>query len=569
MEYDLLIKGGLLVDGSGQPAYRGDLAVSDQRIAAIGPDLGKNARQIIDAGGLVVTPGFIDPHTHYDAQLLWDNLASPSSAFGVTTIVIGNCGFAIAPCRPENRESTMRDLVKVEGMSLKALKEGISWEWETYPEYLSVLEKQKPALNVATLLGHSPLRVYAMGQAAYERAANETERQKIKQLFREALEVGAFGLGTSTATNHFNEAGQPMPSRMASEEEFNDLEEVFREVGRGTFEITPSLDGSLEWLANFARRSGRPTTWALLMSSPLDRQRHRAILKEVEKYQREGLRLYPQTGCFPLTMDFSLESAYPFEGLPVWQRLFKTERQNWPEVFRDPVFRRQFSEQAGSYPSRLFPGDWNNVEVLDPVNPANAGLRHRPIMELAREQGKNPVDTFFDLALSEDLRTMFSVALLNTIEEDVLELISHPGVLIAASDAGAHQTLLCDAGYTARMLGYWVRERKLLGLEKAVASLTGIPAAVYGIKDRGRLTPGFWADLVIYDPATIMDGPKRLVNDLPGGEPRLVRDCQGIIYSIVNGQPLVNPSGQTSDALSNLLKEGKLEPKGQVLRANH
>jgi len=561
MEYDLLIKGGLIVDGTGDPAYIGDLGIKNKRIAAIGPNLGRDATRVIDASGLVVTPGFIDPHTHYDAQLLWDNLATPSSAFGITSLVIGNCGFAIAPCKPQDRDMTMRALVKVEGMSLKALQEGIPWEFETYPEYLQALERHQPAMNVATLLGHSPLRVYAMGNAANERAANATERQRIKELFQEAMQAGAFGLGTSTSTVHINEQGQPMPSRMASPEEFDDIIEVFKELGRGTFEITPAQDGSqMQWMADFARRSGRPVTWALLMSSPLNPNRHRDILKKTEEYQREGWQVYPQTGCFPLTMDFSLESAYVFEGLPVWQRVFNAPRADWPQIFQDPEFRATLQHEATSYPTRLFPGDWNFVEVLEPAQAKHEALRGTNMVELGRRLNKTPLDAFLDLAVEEDLQTMFNVALLNTDEAMVQELISNPATLIAASDAGAHQTLLCDAGYTARMLGYWVRDKGILQLEKAVASLTTAPARVYGIKERGQLTPGYWADVVIYDPKTIMDGPKRLVRDLPGGEPRLTRDAQGILYTLVNGQPLVDEGKISPKALEN--------PAGQVLRAN-
>ncbi len=561
MEYDILIKGGLIVDGTGDPAYTADLGIKDKRISAIGPNLGRDAARVIDASGLVVTPGFIDPHTHYDAQLLWDNLASPSSAFGITSLVIGNCGFAIAPCKPEDREMTMQALVKVEGMSLKALQRGIPWEFETYPEFLQTIERHRPAVNVASLIGHSPLRVYAMGAAASERAADETERRTIKQLFHEAMDAGAFGLGTSTSTVHMDGNGRPVPSRLASQEEFDDIIEVFRHFGRGTFEVTPTQDGKSDWMADFARRSGRPVTWALLMSSPLSPDRHRKILRHTEELQRQGVELYPQTGCFPLTMDFSLESAYPFEGLPVWQRVFNAPRTEWPGIFKDPAFRATFQQEATTYPTRLFPGDWNFVEVLEPAQASHENWRGKNMVELARERGTNPVDFFFDLAVEENLQTMFNVALLNTDEGMVHELISNPATLIAASDAGAHLTLLCDAGYTARMLGYWVRDKGLLELEKAVASLTTAPAHVYGIKGRGQLKTGYWADVVVYDPNTIMDGPKRLIRDLPGGEPRLTRDAQGILYTLVNGQPLVDEGKISPETASE-------RPTGQVLRAN-
>jgi N-acyl-D-aspartate/D-glutamate deacylase len=559
MNYDVLIKGGTVVDGSGSiPAYQADLGLKAGRIVALGPELGQDASRIIDARGLVVTPGFIDPHTHYDAQLLWDSLASPSSSFGVTTVVIGNCGFALAPCKPQDRSSLMQTLVKVEGMSLRALEQGISWEFETFPQYLQSLQSHRPALNVAALAGHTPLRYYVMGEEANQRPANSQERQQIKHLFAEALEAGAFGLGTSTLALHMDENGQPVPSRLASQEEFEDLIEVFRHYNRGTLEITPGQAGAQDWMADFARRSGRPVTWAPLLASPANPERHRSILQKTTQLQQQGVQLYPQTGCFPLTMDFSLESAYLFESLPVWQRLFNTPRQDWPDIFRDTAFREAFRQELAERPL-LFHGNWEFVEVLDPARPEHQSWRGMSIAALARQRGTDPLETLFDLSLDEDLKTRFSLALLNIDEAMVQELISHPSVLIATSDAGAHLTLLCDAGYTARMLGYWVRDKGALQLEKAVASLTSTPAKVYGIQERGLLKVGYWADVVVYDPTTITDSPKRLVYDLPGGEPRLVRDCQGLCYSLVNGQFVV--------------EEGKVRAEaggaGQVLRAGH
>jgi N-acyl-D-amino-acid deacylase len=557
MDYEVLIKGGTVVDGTGAPAFTGDVAIKDGRIAAIGANLGNSAKRVIDASEMVVCPGFIDPHTHYDAQLLWDNLATPSSAFGITTVVIGNCGFALAPCKPADRDMLMRTLMKVEGMSLKALQEGIAWEFETFPEYLATLDNHRPAVNVAALAGHSPLRFYAMGAEASQRPASDSERQTIKQLLHEALEAGAFGLGTSTLALHMDANGQPVPSRLASSDEFNDIIEVFQKLERGLLEITPG-SGSQDFMADFSRRSGRPLTWAPLVSFPANTEIHRNLLNKTAQLQSEGVQIYPQVGCFPLTMDLTLESPYIFESLPVWQRIFNSPRNEWANIMREDEFRAKFRVEVAERPL-LFHGNWNAVEILEAVRPENAHWQNKSVAEIARQRNSDPVDTFFDLGLAEDLQTRYSLALVNVDENMVQELISHPSVLIAMSDAGAHQTLLCDAGYAARMLGYWVRDKGVLELEKAIKAMTTTPAKVFGIKERGALKTGYWADVVVYDPKTIMDSPKRIVNDLPGGEPRLTRDSQGILYTFVNGQPVMD--------------EGKIsltaheQPGGQVLRS--
>jgi N-acyl-D-aspartate/D-glutamate deacylase len=451
----------------------------------------------------------------------------------------------------------MRTLVKVEGMSLKALQKGISWEFETFPEYLTALEKHQPAVNVAALAGHSPLRYYAMGAEASQRSATENERQKIKQLFYEALEAGAFGLGSSTLALHMDANGQPVPSRLASNEEFDDIIEVFKTVGRGTFEITPG-SGSQDFMVDFARRSGRPLTWAPLVSFPANSEIHRGLLYKTAQLQSEGVQIYPQVGCFPFTMDLTLESPYIFESLPVWQRIFNAPRAEWTNIMREPEFRAKFREEVAERPL-LFHGNWDYVEILEPARPENEHWRNKTVGGIARERGVDPVEVFFDLGLAEDLLTRYSLALVNVNETMVQELISHPSVLLAMSDAGAHQTLLCDAGYTARLLGYWVREKGVLPLEKAIQGMTGTPAKVFGIKERGLLKPGYWADIVVYDPKMIMDNPKRLVYDLPGGEPRLTRDSQGFLYTFVNGTPVIDEGKISSTAQE--------RGGGQVLRS--
>lgn len=558
MQYDVLLRGGLVVDGSGEPAYNADVALKDGRIATIAPNLkSSDAVRVIEADGMVICPGFVDAHTHYDAQVCFDEMLTPSCYFGITSVVIGNCGFTIAPCKPQDRAYLTNTLSKVEGMPQRALEAGIDWSFESFPQYLDMIEqKHRPALNIAALAGHSALRLYAMGAEAGKRPANEIERQQIKQLFYEAMQAGAFGLGTSTLPVHLDGNGQPVPSRLAAPEEFDDLIEVFKELGRGTFEITPG-GGAIDWMAGLSQRSGRPVTWAPLMAFPANPDLHRHVLKKVAGLQAQGIQLYPQTGCFPLTMDLSLEAPYVFENLPVWQRIFKAPRREWTNIMRDDEFRATFRQELAERPL-LFHGKWQHTDV-QPTLPEHEAWRGKSIAQIAQERGTDPLDTFFDLGLEEDLKTRFILALLNIDEELVLELISHPSVLIAASDAGAHLTLLCDAGYPARLLGYWVRDKGALQLEAAVKSLTSTPARIYGIKERGMLRPGYFADVVVYDPTTIIDNPKRLVHDLPGGEPRLTRDATGINYVFVNGQPLISEGKIAPQALE--------KPSGQLLRA--
>ncbi len=561
MTHDLVIRGGLIVDGTGAPARHGDLAVANGRIAEVGV-VTTRGRQEIDAAGLAVAPGFIDPHTHYDAQLTWDPFASCSSWHGVTTIVTGNCGFTIAPCRAQDREALMRMLQYVEGMSLEAMRKGIRWEFESFREYLNALDRGGLWVNVAALVGHSAVRQYVMGDAAWERAASADEIAQMAAVVREAMAAGAVGLSSSTNTNHVGDRGRPVPSRLAEDHELTRLLEVMGETGRGILELTiggtrPDRVAEIDRFAELARAGRRPVTFVSIRHNPPRPDEHREILARIEALHREGVVIYPQGTCSPFIVTFDLNGPFVFYRFPVWRRVLETPPSGWRAIFREPGFREEFRSTIGQTP--LFTGDTAPLRVRAVRSPALAHFVGRPVADVARATGKDIIDAFFDLALDDDdLKTEFTVAIMNTDAESVAEIFTHPRVLLGLSDAGAHLTLFCEAGQTSHLLGHWVRERKVLSLEEAVRRVTSMPADIFGLQDRGRLTPGHAADIVVFDPATIMDHSPELVHDLPDGGPRLVQRASGIIWSFVNGRAVIR-DGRLPD-------HREESPPGRVLR---
>jgi len=545
MTHDVVIRGGLVVDGTGAPARPGDVAVTDGRIARVGAVTGRGEREI-DAAGLAVTPGFIDPHTHYDAQLTWDPLASCSSWHGVTTIVTGNCGFTIAPCRPGDRETMMRMLQYVEGMSLEAMRKGIRWDFESFGEYLAALDRGRLWVNVGALVGHSAIRQYVMGDAGWERAASDDEIERMAGVVRDAMAAGAVGLSSSANTNHVGDRGRPVPSRLAEERELTRLVAAMGETGRGILELTvggtrADRVAEIDRFAELARAGGRPVTLVSVRHNPLRPDEHRQVLARIEALHRDGLRVYPQGTCSPLTATFDLTGAFVFYRFPVWRRAMETPVGEWRALFEDPAFRDEFRATVGR--SALFTGDASPLRVHAVRSPALGHFVGQTLAAGAGSLGKEIVDAFFDLALDDELETRFTVAIVNTDAAAVAEIFSHPLTLLGLSDAGAHLTLFCEAGQTSRLLGHWVRERGALPLEEAVRRITSMPADLFGLSDRGRLAPGLAADVVVFDPKTITDHPPELVHDLPDGGPRLVQRASGILWSFVNGRAVIREGG--------------------------
>jgi N-acyl-D-aspartate/D-glutamate deacylase len=555
--YDVVIRGGTIVDGSGAPRAAGDLAIQDGRIAALGR-VKEKGHDEIDARGLAVAPGFVDVHTHYDAQLTWDPYATCSIWHGVTTVVIGNCGFGIAPCRPEHRDLIMRTLERVEGMSIKAMRAGIDWGFETFPEYLDHLERLRPGVNVAALLGHSAIRLYVMGEESMAREASEGELEAMLRITREAMTAGAIGLGSTTTEAHNGADGRPVPSRLASWPEFQALTRAMGESGKGLFEITIGGRPSLNELRALHQACRRPVVWAAFFDRPDKPEETAERLAETEAFARDGVEVRPQVACRPLIMDFTLANPYPFEGIPAWKRVLGRPVSEYARVYADPEFRAALKDDLAHRRTAAFRGDWEQVRVLKAARPEHRAWEGQSIPDLARARGWDPIDTFLDLALAENLETEFLAGLMNTDEERVARLISHPETVLALSDAGAHQSLLCDAGYSSTLLGKWVRERGTFTLEEAVRRLTSWPAQVYRIPERGLLRPGYWADVVLFDPETIQARDPERAYDLPAGEMRFVSRAKGIVRVLVNGKTVLE-EGRVIEAEAE-------ERSGRVLR---
>jgi N-acyl-D-amino-acid deacylase len=546
---DLLIRNATLYDGSGADPVRADLAVRAGRIRTIAPSLPQDARQVVDADGLALMPGIIDSHTHYDAQLTWDPYARPSPALGVTTAVIGNCGFTIAPCRPQDRELTMRNLTQVEGMSFEVLQRGVRWEFETFAEYLAQLRRTGCAINIAAYVGHSSLRTYVMGAAANQREASANEIAQMAALVREAMAAGAVGLASSTSPAHNGAGGAPMPSRLASDDEHLALIEAMGASGRGVYMVTKGAQMPVALLEEMAARSRRPVMIAALLHNGTNPGAVFADLDAISAANERGHRLIGQVSCCALTMDYTMASPYPVEGLASWKPALGKQGKHLCATLASPAFRNGVRQELGQ-PSafRLFNGEWDKVHVVEVAQPRHRELEQRSVRDIAQRLGKDPLDAMLDLALDEDLATIFTAQLLNSDEAAVARLLNHPHSLISLSDAGAHLTFFNDAGFGLHLLGHWVRERGVMRLQDAVRRLTSQSAQIFGMPGRGLLREGYAADLLLFDPATVGRGRSHRVFDLPGGAPRLHTDAVGVHGVWVNGVQVADGAGVRADA---------------------
>ncbi|HEY6982074.1 N-acyl-D-amino-acid deacylase family protein [Reyranella sp.] len=533
MSYDLKITGGTIIDGTGKPGFVGDVGIKKGKLAAIGKAEGP-AETTIDARDRAVSPGFVDVHTHYDAQVLWDRMLSISPWHGVTTTVIGNCGFGVAPTRAAHRKLILQTLEKVEGMSLDALQAGLgdTWPFETFPQYLDTLETRGMAINVAALFGHTPLRLYVMGEASTERPATADEVAAMKKLVREAMEAGAIGFGTSMSVSHNGYAGKPVPSRQATVQEMEALVSVMGEMKRGLMQITIGREFSTKAMAEVSRKYGIPVTWTALLSYLYGPGGHRKQLALAAEQRKSGAMVIPQVSCRPLNFEFTFAEPFIFDVMKFMNEL-AVEDARAPgarrRAYADPAWRRKFTAEL----TPLFQRWWDRTIIA--WAPSARELEELPLAVAARKLGKDPVDLALDLALANDLQARFRMAVMNFDEAEVAELITDPNTIIALSDAGAHASQLCDACYSTHLLGHWVRERKTFTLEQAVHNLTQRPAEMFGISDRGVLAEGRPADVVVFDPKTVGPGPLRRIYDLPAGADRLVSEANGIDAVIVNG----------------------------------
>ena len=541
---DTLIQNALVFDGSGaEPAVQ-DLAVHQGKIVSIGQNLAFTADHYVNASGLALMPGIIDSHTHYDAQITWDARVRPSPALGVTTAVIGNCGFTIAPCRPKDRELTMRNLTQVEGMSLQVLQHGIDWDFETFPEYLAMLKKKQCAINVAAYIGHSSVRTWVMGEEANKREATASEIFEMAALVREAMSAGAIGFATSTSPAHNGEGGFPMPSRLASDEEMMQLTLAMSCQGGGVYMVTKGGQMPVSFLESLAAASHRPVMVAALLHNSTNPNGVFNDLKAITDANQRGHKLTGQVSCCPLSMDFTFASAYPVEGLSSWKPALGLQHAELKTCLASSAFRAKVKEELSqSATFRLFNSEWEKVHVVETFKPENQAYEQQSIAALASQAGLDPLDFALNLALEEDLRTVFTAMLLNSDTDAVTKMLNHPHSLVSLSDAGAHLTFFNDAGFGLHLLGYWSREMGAMSLAQAVHQLTAQPAEILGLKNRGLLREGYAADLLLFDPKKVGRGPKKRVFDLPLGAPRLHTDAMGVHGVWVNGQLIADQNG--------------------------
>jgi len=563
MPYDLVIKNGTVIDGSGLPRYRADVAVRHGRIAAIGR-IREAAREVIDADGQVVTPGFVDGHTHMDAQVFWDPLGTCSCWHGVTTVVMGNCGFTLAPCGKPERYLVVRNLERAEDIAAEAMDAGIDWTWTTFPEFLDRVEGLPKGINYAGYIGHSALRTYVMGERAFEKEAGEDDLRAMERELRDAIRAGAIGFTTSRSPSHETPDRRPVASRLASWDEVRRLVGVMGDMNAGVFELAGErAGGDPERLRDYhvrlrdlAVETGRPITWGLF-SRREEPDLWRTYLALLEETAARGGRMFAQVHSRALTIVLSFKTNLPFDRLPVWRELRALPLEQQNVRLRDPELRRRLVEAARERDERrpigaeARLGSYEWLFVMDtPEGP------HRSVAAVARERGIDPVDAIIDLALEKDLDRFFLQPIANENQEHALELIKHPRTVVTFSDSGAHVSQIMDASLQTHLLSYWVRAKQALPLEQAVRMLSFEPATHWGFADRGLIREGMAADLLVFDPETIAPEMPEVVRDLPAGARRLTQRARGIAATVVNGEVVLRDGKPTGALPGQLLRAG-------------
>ena len=544
MAYDLIIKNGKVIDGSGLPGFHGDVAVSGGRIVEIGKVSGE-ARQTLNADGLVVAPGIIDNHTHYDAQVTWDPLCTYSCYHGITTVVMGNCSLAMAPAHREDREMLAGVLSHVEAIPLEAIQAGVNWSWETIPEYLNSLDN-KLGINVAALIGHSAVRRYVMGEASQERHATDDEVAAMKAIVREGLEAGAVGVSFERNLRHFDWNGRLAPTNLASEEEIFAVAGVADEIGRGVIQF----GGDRNISTRLAKASRRPVFYGNITQQAVAPDKWRKQLTDAENLMRQGHRGYQFVMPRPGDLRYTLKTAQHFDAMATWKNVMLLPLEQRKEVFRDPATRAKLHREAVETPINPdragdFTRRWDLQFVFKPALAKNLHLTGKSVAEIAREQNKDVLDAFLDLALEENLETEFERREVNSDQAAMAALLTSPYTVIGQSDGGAHVVFRTDYSYSTYLLSHWVREKQIMSLEDAIRKLTFVPASLFGFSDRGLVRPGMAADLMVFDPTTISPLEPGEAHDLPGGAKRRKQLAQGIEWTVVNGQVLMEHGQHT------------------------
>ena len=563
MSYDLVIKNGTVVDGSGLPRYRADVGVRHGRIVTIGR-IRERAREVVDAEGQVVTPGFVDGHTHMDAQIFWDPLGTSSCWHGITSVVMGNCGFTLAPCAKENKHLVVRNLQRAEDIPPAAMEAGIEWRWTTFPEFLDCLESLPKGINYAGYVGHSAVRTYVMGERAFAQAASEDDLKAMEREVRDAIRAGAIGFTTSRSPAHETPDGRCVASRMAAWDEVRRLVGVMGELNAGLFEIAgegvdrapddPGLRDYHVRLRDLAVESGRPVTFGVFSRRgvPDVWRKYLALLDETAA---AGGRMFAQVHSRSLSALLSFKTQTPFDHLPVWKELRALPLAEQRRQLRDPEMRRRLIAASGESDGRRPLGteaaraDYDRLLVFDTVEGP-----HRTVAEVARERGQHPAETMIDLALAKDLDLFFLQPVANEDQDAALELMRHPRAVVTFSDSGAHVSQLMDSSLQTHLLYHWVRRKQAFTLEQAVRMLTLVPATLWGFADRGLIREGMAADFVVFDPETIAAEMPEVVDDLPAGARRLVQRTRGIAATIVNGEVLLRDGKHTGALPGRLLR---------------
>ncbi len=566
MSYDLVIKNGMVTDGSGLPRYRADVGVRHGRIVAIGR-IRERAREVLDAEGHVVTPGFVDGHTHMDAQVFWDPLGTSSCFHGITTAVMGNCGFTLAPCAESDKHLVIRNLQRAEDIPPEAMEAGIEWRWTTFPEFLDCLESLPKGINYAGYIGHSALRTYVMGERAFEQPAGETEMEAMERELRDAIRAGAIGFTTSRSPSHETPDGHPVASRIATWDEVRRLVGVMGDLNAGIMELAgegvdraandPGLHDYHVRLRELAVESGRPITFGVFSRRGVP-DVWRTYLALLDETAAAGGRMFAQVHSRSLSALLSFRTQLPFDRLPVWKELRALPLAEQRRRLRDPEVRRRLVQASGEHDGRKAvgtearPADYDWLMVFDTVEGP-----HRTVAQVARERGQHPAETMIDLALEKDLELFFRQPLANEDQDYALELMRHPRTVTTFSDSGAHVSQLMDSSLQTHLLSHWVRAKGAFTLEQAVRMITFVPATLWGFADRGLIREGMAADLVVFDPQTIGAEMPEVVDDLPAGARRLVQRARGIKATVVNGEILLR-EGKHTGALPGQLLRGPL-----------
>ena len=562
MGYDLLVKNGTVIDGSGSPGYRADVGVVDGKIAAIGR-INESAKQTIDADGHIVSPGFVDGHTHMDAQIFWDPIGSCSCYHGVTSVVMGNCGFTLAPCKQEDADMVFRNLERAEDLSRDAMLEGIDWRWETFPEFLDVIDELPKGINYAGYIGHSALRTYVMGERAFSDAASEDDVRNMQGLVKQAVQAGAIGFSTSRTFNHLTADDRPVASRIAEWDEVRAIVNAMGETGKGLFEIAGEAPGRdperiAEYhgrLRDLAVESGVPQTWGMfsVRAAP---DLWRPYFDLLDETAAAGGRMFAQVHSRALSSLLSFESNTPFDNWEFWSEFRQLPLAEQAAKMRNPEIKAKLIEIASrEYTGPRIVGAEARPPEWDYIYPMDDMVYDKPSMaEIARGKGIHPVELMIDMALERDLKMFFRQPIANEDQAQVLDMMKHPRSVITFSDSGAHVSQIMDSSLQTHLLSYWVREKQAMTLEDAIKQITYNTATMWGLHDRGLLREGMAADLVVFDADTIGAKMPEVVHDLPAGAKRLKQTADGILNTVVNGEILLTNNDHSGAVPGRLLR---------------